>query len=139
MAATGRADVPAAEADMTTDESQIDKRPITEEELEEARQACSELPHGRYLYGYVDLKSILYGGEFKSGCVGELVVAKARSRKADAGWKHYCDDGGEVWTDCWIRVLSGELVLAFKMHDHVKEFAIELWEHALDRLPRFLQ
>jgi hypothetical protein len=124
---------------MTSEESQFEKRRMTEEELEEVRQVCSELPQGRYLYGYVDLKPILYGGEFKSGCVGELIVGKARSRKVDAGWKRYCDDGGEVWTDCWIRMFGGELVLAFKMHDHIKEFTIELWEQALDRLPRFLQ
>jgi hypothetical protein len=96
---------------------------MTEEELEEVRQACSELPPGRYLYGSVN--------KFTSGCVKELILVKTRSRKADAGWQHYYDNGAEVWTDCWIRVVGGELLLAFKMHDHVQEFTIELWKQAL--------
>jgi hypothetical protein len=96
---------------------------MTEEELEEVRQACSELPQGRYLYGSV--------GKFTSRCVLELVVVKTRSRKTDAGWKLYCDNGCKVWTDCWIRVVGGELLLAFKVHDHVKEFTVELWKQAL--------
>jgi hypothetical protein len=97
---------------------------MTEEELEEVKQACSELPRGRYLYGSAS--------KFTSGCVGEFIVVKTRSRKTDAGWKLYCDNGdGKVWTDCFIRVVGGELLVAFKVHDHVEKFTIELWKQAL--------
>jgi hypothetical protein len=105
---------------------------VMEEEMEEVTQACSELPEGKYLYGYVD--PIPCGRGFKTRCVGQLIIVRAQSGGKGTGWRHSFDDGGEAWKDCWRRVLGDELVLVFKMHDHVKEYTRELWARALDRL-----
>ena len=103
-----------------------------EEEIQEVTQACSELPKGKYLCGYVN--PIPGGRSFKTRCIEQLIIVKARSGRKEAGWRHCFDDGGKDWTDCWSRVVGDEFVFAFKMHDHVKEYTRELWARALDRL-----
>ena len=47
-----------------------------EEEMEEVTQACSELPEGKYLCGYVN--PIPCGRSFKTWCIEQLIIVKAQ-------------------------------------------------------------
>ena len=49
---------------------------VMKEEIEEVAQACAELPHGKYLCGYVN--PIPCVRSFKTRCIEQLIIVKAR-------------------------------------------------------------